>query len=141
MGELPNELIPIHRTQNRGVVNRRPQMEHFMWGRRSGLITIVVMTLLLYIHTSVRFRFGLDHRFCLVPMNSPMSAALSGSHKTLQPPPAPAPPPPPRPRSPLTDSPVVRLLLYLFPLECCRLGLKQETYDYVWSPMRQREAW
>ena len=30
MGGLPNELFPTPRTPNRGVVNRRPQIEHTM---------------------------------------------------------------------------------------------------------------
>ena len=35
MGGLPNEFIPIPRTPYRGVVNRRPQIEHIVWGRRA----------------------------------------------------------------------------------------------------------
>ena len=35
MGGLPNELIPIPRTPNRGVVNRQPHIEHIMQGRRT----------------------------------------------------------------------------------------------------------
>ena len=34
MGGLPNELISIH-SYPRGVVNRRPWIEHIMWGRRT----------------------------------------------------------------------------------------------------------
>ena len=40
MGGLPNELVPIPTYSKQRVVNRRPQ------GSSSGLITIVVMTLL-----------------------------------------------------------------------------------------------
>ena len=37
MGGLPNELIPTRspRATNRGVINRRPHIEHIKWGHRA----------------------------------------------------------------------------------------------------------
>ena len=46
MSGLPNETsLDPHVPPNRYVAIRRPQIEHIMWARRTGLITIMVMTL------------------------------------------------------------------------------------------------